>query len=104
MDEATDIDPNFNYQFVLKDQYLARVIEAKQRCLRTRHWKIVCTPTASGSRHFGLFQISNDPDGEKNLATKRPEVLASMQIALERWMDQKAETSIADMFPQGEPE
>jgi hypothetical protein len=27
-----------------------------------------------------------------------------MQIALERWMDQKAETSIADIFPQGEPE
>ncbi len=104
MDQATGIDPNYNYQFVLKDQFLPRLIEAKQRCLRTRRWKLVCTPTDQGTRHFGLFQIASNPHGETDLAAARPEVLAPMQAALERWIDQKTESSIAEIFPQGEPE
>ena len=99
MDEATGIDPYYNYQFVLKDQYLPRLIEAKQRCLRTRRWKLVCTPTDQGTRHYGLFQIAKDPHGELDLAATRPEVLAPMQAALERWMDHQTESSIADDLP-----
>jgi arylsulfatase A-like enzyme len=104
MDEATGIDPTYNYQFVLKQEFLAPLIAAKQTCLRTQHWKLVCTPTARGTRHFGLFQISKDPHGEIDLAHGRPEILVPMQAALERWMDQKSESSIAEIFPQGEPE
>ncbi len=104
MDELTGIDPDYNYQFVLKKEYLDRLIQAKQRCLRTRYWKLVCTPTAQGGRHFALFQIANDPHGETDLATARPEVLAPLQAALERWMDQKTESSIAGIFPGGEPQ
>ena len=58
MDECTWIDESYNYQFVLKDQYKERLVEAKQRCLRTRDWKLVCTPTAAGTRHFGLFHLA----------------------------------------------
>ena len=104
MDELTSIDPNYNYQFVLKPEYLDRLIQAKQRCLKTRYWKLVCTPTAQGSRHFALFQIATDPHGETDIATARPEVLAPMQAALVRWMDQKIESSIAEIFPAGEPQ
>jgi len=103
MDECTFIDKSYNYQFVLKPQYLAPLLEAKQRCLRTQNWKIVCTPTAQKSRHFGLFQMANDPTGEIDLAKERPEVLAPMQAALERWMDENTESSIAEIFPSGEP-
>ena len=104
MDECTSIDPNYNYQFVLKDQYLPRLIEAKQRCLRTRYWKLVCTPTAAGTRHFGLFQIAKDPHGEIDIAAAHPEVLRPLQTALERWIDQHLESSIAEIFPTGEPQ
>ncbi len=103
MDGLTDIDPSYNYQFVLRKEYLDRLIEAKQRCLKTRYWKLVCTPTARGSRHFALFQMEKDPHGETDVASSRPEVLAPMQAALERWMDQKTESTIAEMFPAGEP-
>ncbi|WP_200268876.1 sulfatase family protein [Luteolibacter pohnpeiensis] len=103
MDELTKIDPDYNYQFVLKDQYLDRLIQAKQRCLRTQHWKIVCTPTSSGKRHFSLFNLTDDPFGEHELTEQRPEVLAPMQRALERWMDEKKESSIQEIFPAGEP-
>jgi arylsulfatase A-like enzyme len=104
MDECTGIDPDYNYQFVLKKEYLPRLIEAKQRCLRTRYWKLVCTPTAQGTRHFGLFQIATDPHGETDIAAERPEVLAPLQAALERWMDHQTESSIEEIFPAGEPE
>ena len=104
MDECTFIDTTFNYQFVLKSQYQDRLIEAKQRCLKTRDWKLICTPTAQGARHFALFHISKDHYSETDVIASRPEVLAPMKAALERWMDAKEETSIAEIFPTGEPE
>ena len=104
MDELTRIEPDFNYQFVLKREYLDRLIEAKQRCLRTRDWKLVCTPTAQGKRHFALFQILSDPHGEVDVASLRPEVLTPLRAALERWMDLQIESSIAEIFPGGEPQ
>lgn len=104
MDELTHIDPDYNYQFVLKPEYLDRLIQAKQRCLKTRHWKLVCTPTAAGGRHFALFQLTLDPQAENDIAGTRPEVLAPLKAALERWMDEKTETPIAGIFPGGEPQ
>ena len=104
MDELTGIDPDFNYQFVLKQQYRERLVQAKQRCLRTHDWKLVCTPTAQGTRHFGLFFLPADPHGEHDLAASRPEVLAPLRSALERWMDAQQETAIAGIFPAGEPQ
>ncbi len=104
MDELTGIDKTFNYQFVLKEKYRERLVQAKQRCLRTRDWKLVCTPTRQGPRHFGLFHLAADPHGEQDLAAARPEVLAPMQAALELWMDKQQETSLAGIFPKGEPQ
>ena len=103
MDQCTSIDKDYNYQFVLKPEYRDRLVQAKQRCLRTRDWKLVCTPTAAATRHYGLFHTTTDPNGEINLAASRPEVLAPMQAALNRWMDEKTETSIEEIFPGGEP-
>jgi arylsulfatase A-like enzyme len=103
MDELTWIDKDYNYQFVVKPQYQERIVQAKQRCLRTKNWKLVCTPTTAGTRHYGLFHSTTDPHGESDLAASRPEVLAPLRAALERWMDQKIETSIAEIFPGGEP-
>lgn len=104
MDEMTFIDPDFNYQFVLKPQYHAPLIAAKQRCLATRYWKLVCTPAADGSRHFGLFHLPGDPHGRADLAREKPEILAPLQAALTRWIDENHESSIAEIFPAGEPQ
>lgn len=104
MDELTAIDEEFNYQFVLKEKYLAPVIAAKQRCLMTRNWKLVCTPTAQGERHFALYRVSADESGGIDQATGHPEILARMRAALERWMDDHRQSTIAEIFPTGEPE
>lgn len=103
MDELTTIDPDYNYQFVLKREYLDDVIAAKQRSLTTARWRAICTPAADGQRHFELFHIPTDPYGERNLAASRPEVLAPLRTALENWIDHHVETPIHAIFPDGEP-
>ncbi|MFT4176469.1 MAG: sulfatase [Luteolibacter sp.] len=103
MHELTYIDEAFNYQFVVKDEYVQDIIDAKQRCLRTRDWKLVCTPTVEGTRHYSLFHLPTDKDGEHDLAPSRPEVLQPMVSALGAWMDHHIETPISAIFPQGEP-
>jgi arylsulfatase A-like enzyme len=104
LDQMTTYDPSFNYQFVLKPEYEESLVTAKQRCLRTRYWKMVCTPAADGSRHFGLFHLPADPHGRTDLAADRPEVAAPLQAALTRWIDQHQESSIPEIFPDGEPQ
>lgn len=103
MDELTTIDEDFNYQFVVKPEYRQRIVDAKQRCLLTRNWKLVCTPASGGGRHFDLYHIAGDPDALHEVSAKHPEVLRSMSRALQRWMDQRIETPVRDIFPDGEP-
>jgi arylsulfatase A-like enzyme len=104
MDELTEIDEEFNYQFVLKEKYLAPVVAAKQRCLTLKNWKLVCTPTAEGGRHFALYRLSTDESGAIDRAADHPEIVVPMKAALERWIDDHQQSTIGEIFPNGEPE
>jgi len=99
MDGMTGIDDSFNYQFVLKKEWAAPLVAAKQRCLMTDKWKLICTPTKDGGRHFALFSRATDEDSEADVSAENPDVLAPMQAALEKWMDGKVETP-ANQLPQ----
>jgi arylsulfatase A-like enzyme len=103
MDELNFIDETYDYHFVLRPEYEQPLVDAKERMLRTENWKIILTPTASGGRHYRLYHIAQDKHCEQNVAADHPEVLAAMQKALDRWVDQRTESSIAEIFPQGEP-
>lgn len=103
MDELNFIDETYDYHFVLRPEYEQALVDAKERMLRTENWKIILTPTASGGRHYRLYHIAQDKHCEHNVAADHPEVLAAMQKALDRWVDQRTESSIAEIFPQGEP-
>ena len=102
MDQLTGIDDSFNYQFVLKKEYEQPLVNAKQRCLVTDKWKLICTPTIDGKRHFGLFQRTGATFSSADVAADYPQVLEPMRAALERWMDERVETSLLDIFPSGE--
>jgi hypothetical protein len=103
MDHCTFIDESYNYQFVVKPEFRERIVQAKQRCLKTRNWKLICTPTAAGTRHYGLFNLVADPGCVTDVADSRPEVLAPLRAAMDRWLDQHTETPIREIFPAGEP-
>ena len=102
MDQMNFIDDTFNYQFVLKDEFEQPLVNAKQRCLMSEKWKLICTPTAQGGRHFALFSRYPDPYSEVDVAEANPDILMPMKAALEKWMDEKMETPLAEIFPQGE--
>ncbi|MES2981405.1 MAG: sulfatase-like hydrolase/transferase [Verrucomicrobiota bacterium] len=102
MDQMTYIEESFNYQFVLKKEFEQPLVEAKQRCLVTGKWKLICTPTMEGKRHFGLFQRVGGTFSEADVAANHPDVLDPMRMALERWMDERVETSLDGIFPKGE--
>ncbi len=104
MDEMTFIDESFNHQFVLRPEFAQRLVAAKERCLRTARWKLVCTPTATGGRHFRLFHLPDDPHCQHDLSERRPEVCGRMRGALEAWIDEHRETPLAEIFPGGEPD
>ena len=103
MDELTFIDDHYDYHFVLKPEYEDRLIQAKQRCLRTERWKMILTPQADGGRNYRLFHISEDPHCENNVAAAHPEITSAMKQAIDRWVDEKLESDIVTIFPQGEP-
>ncbi|MBC7980341.1 MAG: sulfatase [Armatimonadetes bacterium] len=102
MDQMTRIEDSFNYQFVLKSEFEEPLIRAKQRCLMTEKWKLICTPTADGGRHFGLFGLTNDIYNDVDVSNQEKEVLRVMKSALERWMDEHVETQLEEIFPEGE--
>ncbi len=98
MDQMTGIDESFNYQFVLKEEWEAPLIAAKQRCLMLDDWKMICTPTNQGSRHFQLFSRNGGVPGDQDVSSENLVVFAAMQKALEKWIDEKVETSAADIL------
>jgi arylsulfatase A-like enzyme len=66
MDELTFIDDGYDYHFVLRPEFEQRLIDAKERMLRTERWKLIMTPRADGGRHFRLFRIAEDKHCERN--------------------------------------
>ena len=107
MDRTTFIDETFNSHFVLKDEYQPRVLETKERVLRTERWKLVFTPGQDYSI-LRLYDLENDPHCERNVAPLYPEIFAAMETGLMSWMRQKKESRIPDIFPKstfpaGEP-
>ena len=108
MDELTFIDDSYNYQFVLKETYRDALVAAKQRCLITRRWKLICTPTVQGGRHFALYRLEERADPNRarahDYAAERPDLVAPMRTALERWIDDHHQSTIHEIFPNGEPE
>ena len=102
MDQMTYIEETFNYQFVLKKEYEQPLVEAKQRCLATEKWKLICTPTIEGKRHFGLFQREGVNFSLQDVSSQHPSVTEAMRAALEKWMDNRVETPLEQIFSSGE--
>lgn len=100
MDGMTFIDDTFNYQFVLKKEWQAPLVAAKQRCLALDDWRMICTPTKQGGRHFQLFPFSATAGGDQDVAAENPGVFLAMKQALEKWMDEKVETPAQEILPR----
>ena len=102
MDRTTYVDPDFDYHFVLKDKYQQAVLDTKERALRTMRYKLVKTPGVHAPI-FRLYDLANDPHCETDISSANPHILEPMQTALQQWIDDKRESRINAIFPDGEP-
>ena len=103
MDQTTYVDPEFDYHFVLKENHQQAVLDTKERALRTQRYKLVRTP-GTHAPIFRLYDLKTDPHCETNVSNANPHILEPMKTALERWTNDKKETAINKIFPNGEPE
>ena len=97
MDETTFIDPDFDFHFVLKDKYQADVLRTKERCVRAERFKFVRTPGEQRPIDR-LFDLDADPHCQRDVKSQFPDVAHRMGLALEKWAQQKKETSVKEIF------
>ncbi len=102
MDSTTFVDESFNCHFVLKDKYQEDVLKTKERCLRTQNWKLVFTP-GKNKDIWRLFDVRKDLHCEHPVNLEHPVVFQAMQDKLLKWMREKKESRITEIFPDGEP-
>ncbi len=85
LDELTYVDKNFKFHIVLKPEYEKNLIKSKERCLRTKSWKIVFSPTKNGYIH-SLYNIENDPQCLKDVSNEFPSIMKRMKHFLWEWI------------------
>jgi hypothetical protein len=102
--EALQIDPDSGYRLVLKDPSAAQ--RRKIRWVRTHHWQLVFTPAEAsrdGIDEWHLFDLRSDPNATRDVKLQNPKVWQTLELALRRWADEKTESRLSDIFPNGEP-
>ena len=85
LDELTYVDKNFKFHIVLKPEYEKNLITSKERCLRTKSWKIVFSPTKNGYIH-SLYNITSDPQCLNDVSNEFPDIMKRMKHFLWEWI------------------
>ena len=83
--EVMDIPDKDLSMLTIKQHYYLDIIKAKDRCIRDNEWKLIYFPTTKGI-DYQLFNIKNDPQCKKNVASKHPDVLFSYKKLLDEWI------------------
>ncbi|MHC4937372.1 MAG: sulfatase family protein [Planctomycetota bacterium] len=72
-DRATFLDPEFDFNIVLREELNDRVIETKCFAVREGKWKLITVPGESKPIHR-LFDLEADPECRTDLVGEHPEV------------------------------
>lgn len=102
--DAVRLDPASGYRLVLRDE--AAALRRKSRWVRTSCWQLVFTPAEAspeGVDQWHLFDLRADPSTTRDVKLQNPKVWQTLEVALRRWADEKKESLITELFPEGEP-
>jgi len=80
-DRATFLDPDFDFNIVLREELNDRVIETKCFAIREGRWKLISVPGEQGPIHR-LFDLQSDSECRTNLVRERPEVYEKLRKLL----------------------
>ncbi len=70
----------------IKPRYQSRVIEAKDRAVRTERWKLVRLPLQQGPA-YALYDLESDPDCKVDVSDRYPEVFQALRKILDSFLD-----------------
>lgn len=71
----------------VKDEYIDRVIEAKDRSIRDQKWKLIYQPTLNGNDYL-LFDMRNDPQCTTDVKLQYPGIFSHYKNLLDEWIGQ----------------
>ena len=83
MDKATFLDPDFDFNPVLRADLEDEVVATKCFAVREGKWKLIVVPGEEGPIHR-LFDLEQDPQCRKNVAAAHAEVFARLREKLPR--------------------
>ena len=83
--EIMDIPNKHLATLTLKQEYYPRIIQAKDRAIRDGRWKLIYQPTTNDIDYL-LFDMSNDPQCQINVASQHPEIFAKYKNLLDEWI------------------
>ena len=84
--ELLEIPDKTSGTLAIKDEYMDRIIQAKDRMIRSENWKLVYQPLIDGA-HWQLFDAMKDPQFRYNVLRDFPEVVEPLQRALLGWIE-----------------
>ena len=80
------VDP-LDHSLVLRREFLDTTVSAKHRMLRRGRHKLVYEPTLTAA-HWKLYDVVADPANSLDLATRQPDLLATLKKDLIDWLNQ----------------
>jgi arylsulfatase A-like enzyme len=80
-DDATFLDPSFDHNLVLRDEYADLLVGTKCFAVRRGRWKLISVPGVQAPIHR-LFDLERDPQCRRDLAREEPEVYARLRASL----------------------
>ncbi|TVS10640.1 MAG: hypothetical protein EA417_18785 [Gammaproteobacteria bacterium] len=83
--EMLDIPDHGTGTLAIKREFRDRIIEARDRMVRSGRWKLTYHPLEQGAL-FQLFDLETDPGCRRNVAAEHPDVVANLQRLLIDWM------------------
>lgn len=83
--ELIDIPNKQSGTLCIKSEYSKLVINAKDRSIRSDHWKLVYLPTTQGEI-YQLFNVKTDPECTEDVSNNNPSTLLELKEKLDQWI------------------
>lgn len=84
--DLLDLATDRSGALVVRSDMIERVIEAKDRMVRTPEWKLVFRPREDGAELL-LFDLPNDPLCRRNVAALRPDIVMGLARSMQALAD-----------------
>jgi arylsulfatase A-like enzyme len=93
----TEVDTQHGNDLVLQKSVRPLTLVAKHRMVRDDRYKLVYVPTRAGVRWM-LYDTSDDPGEERDIAAAHPDIVARLQGELWAWMQRDVGMTERDGF------